>query len=687
MPKGGDVPTSPFSWRRRSWTQRPWIRGLSVLLIVLAAIAGPGIPAATAKTLTDKEVKQAQAAFRAADENRWKRAERIAKDIGDPLPAKIIRWLDMTRPGSSASFGEISAFIAKNPQWPDQELLRRRAEEAMGNSLSSEETIRWFKKLPPVSDDGRTQLAGAMLAAGHTEKARAMIRYLWINGNFGGKSKERVFYNRYRKILSAEDHTKRLDRLLWEGRYWPSRRMLWKVDKEYRLLAFARLQLRFRRGNVDTAIDKVPEKYKDDLGLAYERLRWRREKRKIESAVQLLDKLPDLETLPHPSKWWNERAILARTSLQRGFITQAYRVADGTGHKKGSKYAESEWLAGWIALRFLKDFKIAKMHFTRMFAHVNYPVSRARAAYWAARAAEAMSDKKEAAKWFQTAAKYPTAYYGQLALARLPKQHRQLSLPPEPQVDKKTIHAYAEHELVRAVRLLIQIGRKDHVRPFVMALYRMKNTPEWRAMTAALARIYDRPDIAIRVAKRSLREDGRILVESGYPQLIPPAPLRNGGAHTLEVPLVLAVIRQESAFNPEALSHAGARGLMQLMPGTASRLAKQMKLAYSRGRLTADPDYNLKLGQTYLLSMIEEFDGSYIMAVAAYNAGPSRVKRWIKENGDPRAKDVDVIDWIEMIPFNETRNYVQRVMENLQIYRHRLAKTPVQVELEKDLVR
>ncbi|MEX2449577.1 MAG: lytic transglycosylase domain-containing protein [Rhodospirillales bacterium] len=671
----------------RSWTHRLWSRGVVILFVCLAGIAGPGYPAVAANILSDKDAKQAQAAFRAADDNRWKRAERLAKGIRDPLTAKIIQWLEMTRPASSASFREIALFIDKNPQWPEFKLLRRRAEEAMGNSLSPEETIRWFKKFPPVSDDGRTQLAAAMMAQGHTDKAGAMVRYLWINGNFGGERKERNFYNRYRKILTAKDHIARLDRLSWEGRYWPSRRMLWKVDKDYRTLALARLQLRFRRGNVDKAIAKVPEKYKDDPGLAYERLRWRRQKRKIQSAVDLLDKLPDLEDLPYPSKWWNERAILARTSLQQGFVTQAYRVADGNGRKKGSRYAESEWLAGWIALRFLKDYPIAKRHFTRMFEHVKYPVSRARAAYWAGRAYEAMNDKEAASKWFKTAAGYQTEFYGQLAVARLPEQHQKMTLPPEPQVDKKTIHAYAEHEQVRAVRLLTQIGRKDHVRPFVMALYRMKNTPTWRAMTAALARIYERPDIAIRVAKRSLRDDGRILAESGYPKLIPPPLLHNGGNYSLEVPLVLALIRQESAFNPEALSHAGARGLMQLMPGTASQLAKQMKMAYSRGRLTADPDYNLKLGQTYLLNMIEEFDGSYIMALAAYNAGPSRVKRWVKENGDPRDKDVDVIDWIEMIPFSETRNYVQRVMENLQVYRHRLSKTPVQIELEKDLAR
>ena len=675
------------------------------ILLGWGLLWGPGIPGiagAVAKPLSDRDVKQFQAALKAADLKRWKKAERMARRIRDPLPHKIIHWMNILRPSSSVSFQTIAHFIEKNPNWPRHKRLRQRAEGIMGNKLEPQEILAWFKKFPPVSTDGRAQVAGAMLATGRTEKAHAMIRYLWLHGNFSGKGKEKKFYRRYKKIITAKDNIARLDRLLWSGRYWPARRMLWKVDKDYRALSFARLQLRFRRGNVDRAIAIVPEHLKKDMGLAYERLRWRRKKGKTEAAVNLLDKLPDV--LPYPKKWWNERAILARRSLQKGYITQAYRVANGGQFKKGTKYAESTWLAGWIAHRFLKDHKTAKKHFTQMYDRVKYPVSRARAAYWAGRAAESIietkktskkvnkkkKDKKEtlteAQKWFQKAAQYPTVYYGQLAALKLPKDKHQLALPPEPKIDKKKIKKYAKHELVRAVRILIQAGRKKHTRRFIMALYRMKSTPSWRAMTAALAKIYNRPDIGILVAKHSLREDGRILADSGYPALVPPF-LHNGDRKILEIPLVLSVIRQESAFNPEAKSHAGARGLMQLMPATASNLAKRMKISYTRNRLTADPAYNLKLGQTYLLELLQKFNGSYVLSVAGYNAGPHRVTRWLKENGNPREQNVDAIDWIEMIPYSETRNYVQRVMENLQVYRHRLAKSPVQIELEKDLVR
>jgi len=661
-----------------------------IAISLLGAVWAINFPivAASAAELSARDAKIAKGAFKALDGHEWKRAERLAQYTKNPIPIKIIRWRNIVRPSTYLSYHEIARFIKDHPSWPRQKRLRRRAEEAMRNSLPAPEVISWFQKYPPVSTDGQVQLAQATLAMGKTDKAHAMLRYIWLNGNFGGKKKERRFYKKFKSLLGGDANVKRMDRLLWQGRYWPARRMLWRVNKDYRALGFARLQLRFRRGNVDKAIERVPAHLKDNIGLAYERLRWRRKKRKYQSAVELLDAISKRmpTSIAYPEKWWGERSILARRSLRKGFISQAYRMANGAEYKKGSKYAETEWLAGWIALRFIKDYKAAVKHFTQMHARVKYPISLARAAYWAGRGYEAMNKKKLALAWYRKAAKYPTKYYGQLALVELPKKERKLTIPSEPKVSKKTIHKYAKNDMVRAVRILVELGRKDHIKPFIMSLYRSTDSPQWRAMTAALARIYDRPDIAIRVAKDSLRKDGRVLIDSGYPALTPPL-IKHGNNWSLEVPLVLSVIRQESAFNPTAKSHAGARGLMQLMPATASNVAKQVRIAYSKGRLTSDPHYNLKLGQTYLIGLLKQFKGSYVLALCAYNAGPHRAKQWIKANGDPRADDVDVIDWVEMIPFTETRNYVQRVMENLQVYRFRLAKTPVQAELEKDLSR
>ena len=296
-----------------------------------------------------------------------------------------------------------------------------------------------------------------------------------------------------------------------------------------------------------------------------------------------------------------------------------------------------------------------------------------------------MGEPQLAGSWYRTAARHPTAYYGQLAAARL-RPGRGLELPPEPEPDASEVDAFEGHELARVVRILSQLDRRDELRPFVLGLGNAKDTPGWRAMTAVLARAHGRPDLAIAVAKKAGRA-GRTLVQAAYPLLKAPALAGGSGKSAIEAPLVLAMVRQESAFDPRATSGSGARGLMQLLPHTAYTVARSLKVPYSRSRLTSDSRYNLRLGQAYIAGLVQKYDGSYVLALAAYNAGPSQANRWIRNNGDPRDGAVDVIDWIEMIPFDETRNYIQRVLENLQVYRRRLADKEVVLMLESDLRR
>jgi soluble lytic murein transglycosylase len=652
------------------------------IIACIAAAAVLTAPPVAAGLLTAEDSRLSKFAFQAADADRWSKVRRLAGRIKDPLTVKIFRWLDSSRRGTEASFEEIAAFMAKNPDWPRQSLLQRRAEEAMTAKTPHSAILAWFKARQPVSTDGSVRYGASLLALGNREKARRVLRDVWINGDFG-KRQEKNFYRRYRKLLTREDHIARLDRLLWDGRDWPVRRMLWKVNPGYRALAVARLFLRQERGNVDSAIAAVPERLKNDPGLVYERLRWRRRKGRDLSARQLLDEPP--EELGRPAAWWAERDFLARRALRRGHISAAYRLAKNHSLVAGAGFAEAEWLAGWIALRFLGDIKTAKDHFLTMFKAVRYPVSRARGAYWLARAAKAMNDAKNADKWYRVAASFPTAYYGQLAASWLGPGHG-LAFPSDPISNSAQVEAFESHELTRGIRIMGDLDQKNRIDPFVRALSAVRKVPDWRSLTAALARMQGRPDLAIKVAKASTR-DGRDLVETGYPALIPPPLADRSGKPLVEVPLVLATIRQESAFNPLARSPKGARGLMQLMPRTAHRAAGKLKLPYSPRRLTADPDYNMTLGQAHLAYLIELFDGSYIMALAAYNAGPSKVRKWRRRNGDPRDHAVDAIDWIELIPIDETRNYIQRVMESLQIYRHRLADTQMALSLENDLRR
>jgi soluble lytic murein transglycosylase len=596
--------------------------------------------------------------------------------------AKIVRWFDYERTDTRVPFEEIAGFIERNPHWPGQARLLRNAEEAMTRGASNAAVLDWFDLREPKSAAGLERLGAALLASNKAVEARAVLRQAWVEGNFT-KQREKDFYKRYRRYLTREDHLSRLDRLIWAGRNWPARRMLWKVNADYRSLALARLLLMRNEGNVDTAIAKVPPRLRGDPGLIYERLRWRRRKGRDASAREMLARAP--EHPPRADKWWGERAILARGALRDGDVSEAYRMARDHGLEGGADFAEAEWLAGWIALRFLGDNSEALDHFVTLYEAVRYPVSRARGAYWAGRAALALNQPKLAQHWYLTAARHPTTYYGQLAQARLhPGQG--LVLPSEAEPSGTDAAIFAEFDLVRAVRLLAEAGQGEQLRPFIVALGEAYDTPGWRVLTAALARVHGRPDLGITIAKMANQTAGEVM-GGGYPTLTPPPYPKGAKGIPLETPLVLAVIRQESAFDMRAVSPAGARGLMQLMPRTARIMAKERKLQYSRLRLTEDPDFNLSLGQAYLSGLLDQFDGSYVLTLAAYNAGPARARQWVSRNGDPREAGVDAIDWVETIPFGETRNYVQRVMENLQVYRARLNDTEVALSPEDDLRR
>jgi soluble lytic murein transglycosylase len=542
--------------------------------------------------------------------------------------------------------------------------------------------LDWFDRHAPVSAAGLERLGAVLLAAGKTVEARTVLRQAWIEGNFT-KQRENSFYKRYRRYLTRDDHRLRLDRLIWEERHWPARRMLWKVKADYRSLSLARLMLMRNEGNVDHAIAQVPHHLKDDPGLIYERLRWRRRKGRDSSAREMLARTPQ-----HPAradKWWIERAALARNALGDGHISEAYRIARDHGLERGANFAEAEWLAGWIALRFLDDRRVALDHFVALFKAVRYPVSRARGAYWAGRAAEALNSPKLAQQWYRAAASHPTTYYGQLGQVRL-RPGQGLSLPAETEPSETDFAKFAEAELVRAVGLLVEAGERERLRPFILALGEVHDSPGWRVLAASLARVHGRADLGVAVAKKASQKSGQV-IQAGYPTLSPPPSRKAAKGVAVEMPLVLAVVRQESAFDSQAVSPAGALGLMQLMPRTAQKMAQVQKLPYSRRRLTAEPDLNLKLGQAYLGELLNQFDGSYVLTLAAYNAGPARARQWLRRNGDPRHAGVDAIDWVETIPFHETRNYVQRVMENLQVYRARLTDTEVALSPERDLRR
>lgn len=631
-----------------------------------------------AKPFSDPDYKIAKQAFSLAQKKKWKTALNIAVKANNPLAAKLVRWMQIIDPVKDVPFQEIAAFIAHNSEWPRQSVLQRRAEEAMTAAIPPASVIQWFSGRQPRSANGHIRLSAALVQLGREHEAREQIRKSWRTVNFG-RHQQKDFYKHYKSYLRYEDHIARLDRLLWQGRYYTARRMLEYVKPDWKHLAEARLALRKMRGGVDRAIARVPEELKDHPGLLFERMRWRRIKGREESARELLFQAPEI--VPYPEVWWKQRAIMARAAVRDGYYSEAYRMVKNHGLNKGADFADAEWLAGWIKLRFLQEPEPALQHFTNLYDAVKFPISKARGAYWIARTLEDLNRGDEAKKWYETAATYPTAYYGQLAGERLNKRVL-VEVNEKAQPNRQERIFFVQSDLVDVVRFLQRMGERDLMRHFIYQLNTMSTTAGWRTLVAELAIDAGRPDLAVYVGKKALRE-GHGVIEAAYP-LLDQKLLRK----TPETALVHSIVRQESAFYERAISRAGARGLMQLMPRTAHKLAKQKNYKYSRKKLTTHPKLNVWLGSEYLDDLLKKFKGSYILTLASYNAGPYRARQWIREFGDPRTDDHDyVIDWVEQIPFSETRNYVQRVMENLQVYRYRLKSKEVAASLENDLQR
>jgi len=652
------------------------VKGLvfATFTVLLAPGAAP-VAWGQAGILAADEARTFTAALEAARKARWGEAGRLAAASKDPLPAKVVDWLRLKAADSGAAFAEIAAFLEANPDWPEGGTLRTRAEQAIDKTVPAAVRLAWFDRYPPLSVEGRVAHAEALRATGRAEEAREALRATWVEGRFD-RHGERAFLLNYRKLLTPEDHRARLDRLLWNRQYSAARRLLRRVDKGHQALAQARIELGRMGGGVDWAVAQVPKALLNDPGLVYERLRWRVRKDLDDRARELLERPP--AGLGRPDLWWRQREILARRLLEDGDAEGAYRLVAGHGQQPGSvAYAEAEWLAGWLALRFLGRAEDALAHFTDMQAAVRQPISLARAAYWTAQAATALQRAGVARTFYARAARHGATFYGQLAVGHL-EPHLRPEVPEPPVVERAALEAFAGRELVRAARILADVGRDDLADSFLRALLEKADSRSDHLLVAILAQELERPDLAIRTAKRAVAGDA-VFLEQGYPtdaagvELLP------------ERALVLAVIRQESAFDAAAVSRAGARGLMQLMPRTAQRVARSARLPFSRHRLTADPAYNVRLGSAYLNQMLERFRGSYPLALAAYNAGPYRVDRWLEAFGDPRAYEIDIVDWIELIPFGETRNYVQRVMEAVDIYRRRLVGTQVALTILEDL--
>ncbi len=648
--------------------------------------AGPIVTAARtiqpigAPVLNARQRELYTQAFAAVEAGRWEAARTLLARGDHPVANKLFRWLELQLPRSGIAFEDIVQFVDQNPDWPSLETISRRAEEALLDRPSNNTLVlAWFGTRNPLTPDGAMRYADALTASGERERALRVIREHWVSGTFN-EVQHRRWLERYRGMLEPQHHIAKLDRLVWDGKAEEARRVFPLVPQERRTLADARLRIR-AGGNVEAQAKRVPESLANDPGLLYDRVRAFRRANRETAAREAMRNLP--RDLGRPEIWWNERAVLARRSILAGDAAEAYRLARDHRMQQshGANFLEAEFLAGWIALRRLNDAKGAQAHFERVHEAARFPVSRARGAYWIGRALEAQNQIAAANDWYNRGAAFHTTYYGQLAAARS-KSPTRPTWPGPILATAEDRQAFARNEAVIAARILLETREKpERVRPFLVRLASVARTPGQHALVAEFAHQLGRNDLAVVVSKRSAQTAGVQLHDLGWPVL----PMTG---ERPERALTYAIIRQESQFEPEVVSSAGARGLMQLMPATARAVAKtENTLGNHTDARLFEPAYNIRLGRSYLASLIDDFGGSYVLAIASYNAGPGRAREWMRNFGDPRQPNVDVVDWIEMIPFEETRGYVQRVMENLQVYRRNIAPTQTAFDIERDLRR
>ena len=626
------------------------------------------------KYYSKKDFNIARKAISEMQKSRWTSSLKIAKKAKDKSIYNFIKWRYLLTTGNQASFYDYKVFIDRNNQYPRIDRLRYLAEHKLSTSkVSPKKIIKWFTGKDPLSGYGQMILGESFILTGEKTKGINLIKKGWITAKIS-KNELKFFRKKFKKYLNADDYIKRADYLAWNNKYWDLRRLTRYLPKDYELLYTARHILMSKGYGVDQAIKNVPEKLKNDAGLNYDRLKWRRKKGRVDSSVEILMKIKnDKDYLVMPEKWWKEREIISRKLIYKKKYEIAYKISSNHGMTEGSDFAEAEWMSGWIALSFLNDPLIAKDHFHNFYKNVSYPISTSRGAFWLGRTYEKLGNKEQSLKWYQKASKYLTTYYGQLAFLKL-NPNGKFTLNDSMEVDNKYRYIFYNKELVKIIYLLDEL-KKDKYTKYILRHLANDNIKRGSEILAAeLATSIERYDFAIQVSKIASYQK-RFHNQYNYPIISTPKTIN--GRKIPESAFILSIIRQESEFDLSANSHAGAKGLMQLMPYTAKLVSKQAKLPYSKSRLTTDPEYNINLGSHYIAGLILQYDGAYPFATAAYNAGPNRVKYWKKINKDPQKKQVDYVDWVELIKFRETRNYVQRVMENYNVYRYILEKKPI----------
>jgi soluble lytic murein transglycosylase len=597
------------------------------------------------------------------------RGDLAARGVEAPLLATALEWVALRKSPREAGFERLQAFAARHADWPGLPWLQKRSEEALlGDRKSGELVKAYFARAEPQTPAGKLALAGALIEDGALADARRLVSGVWREDDINAWLEAKI-RTEFSGLLSREDHKYRADRLLYKsGQAAAAMRAANLAGADVLALAKARASVKAEAPS-DRAMGAVPPALRSDPGYLFARIQILRRAGKIREAAEILLGAPrDTAAIVDGDEWWIERRLVARKILDLGDARTAYRICAEHGAETGPMQIEAEFHAGWIALRFLHEPVVAATHFAKAAEVAETPMSRARVAYWRGRAAEAMAGdvaQSRARAFYELAGAHPATYYGQLARAELGLTTLPIrSISDEASGDERV-------EAIRIVELLYALGEKDVAEPLVTESVR--NLADARQVAALATIVAARQDARLSLAvgkiasQRGFALDALAFPAYGVPTFVP---LPNSAPASI----VYAIARQESAFNANAVSPAGAKGLMQMMTATARSTAARAAIAFDELRLVRDPAFNAQLGAAHLGDLLDAHRGSCILAFAAYNAGPGRVKEWVEAYGDPRKPDVDPIDWVERIPFTETRNYVQRVTENLQVYRVRFGE-------------
>lgn len=573
-----------------------------------------------------------------------------------PLASKMTKWM-ILREGKTGSFADYASFIQSNPEWPWEHKLRRNAEEKMNGTESLSVLRSFYAKSAPKTFKAAILYINKLDDAAHHEEATKKARQVWHSLE-GTDTEQRDFYNAFQKRLRDQDHEARAIFLAKAENFKASEKVVNCIKGPRRQVLERWISLLSQKKDIPD-FSKVPFTKKDDW-VVFQYVRQLR-KKYDPRAEQILIRYPQY-TQSNPELWWRERSVLSRRAVEKGDYTLAYKVVKHHNLGSGSDFSDAEFFLGWTALRFLGQPKIALSHFQSLYENVKSPISLAKGAYWLGRTYEALHQKQQARHWFEEASKYKTAYYGQVAQRKLMNQNggKPLHKIIVPQAAKAR---FESREFVRAARLFVAAGLPKEALSFLHLLAKRSKSDSERFLTIQLTNQLAQQYVVDIV--REITPHTETAYMEAYPRL-----QQKYDFQGVDPDFVHAVIRRESGFNSGLVSDKDAQGLMQVMPDTGQKLAVKYNFKYDAGRLLNDPSYNIKVGCIFLKRLIDSYKGSFVLTLAAYNAGPKPVQEWVQYFGDPRDNDVDMIDWIEKISYKETREYIQRVLEAYVVYKY-----------------